>query len=235
MFKSKKRIIARANSCLSGQVDIKALYEVFDYDIDEEWYFWVMYGIGAATMNGFISKPTSNEIRDKMSGIYRRMIVKMYCAKKMHAAQIARAAKYSRATNDIYKALKAHDAEGLGNAVIEALSAMRGEECLLELYRLGKTDPDFKKKWINTLIENEERFDRLFGGDMHPESYVQLIEAFYRGCIDDGSAELFNGFNSEEDSGDADWDKCGDPEDLQRLAANMRKLTGVDKVEPLML
>lgn len=198
-FRSKKQIIGFVNRCLLGEPAQREQLELSDYDVDETFLFWTMFGIGSAMLTGEISAETARKEQLRVGGIFQRMAVQIYTWRKLKAEQIEMYQKYSLAISKADRHLKAREAEAFLTALVDAFSAITNERVHGELFRRAMEEDDFKKACINALVANEETITEKFGAAIENESYLPLLEKFFAACAADGSAELFNGFGDETD------------------------------------
>jgi hypothetical protein len=224
--RSRKQIIAFVNRCLLGQTGKDEQLELADYDIDETFYFWTMYGIGSAQITGAISKETARQEQNRVGGLFRGMAVQIYLWRKCRREQLERFRKYGLVVSKADRHLKNREAVEFLFALADAFSAMVGESVHAEMFRKAMGEEDFKRDCINTLIFNADYFTEKFGGAIHYESYVPLLEKFFAGCVDDGSAELFNGFGDEAEDVYLNVEK---QDDLRQFGENTKVMYGITK------
>ena len=228
-FHSRKEIRALVNAVLTGDAGSDELLKLGDYDIDETWYFWVMYGIGSAVVTGTLSKQTARGEQNKAGEKFRGMAVQLFFWRKIRSEKIKGLRTYSVAVSKADRLLRARDAEGFLFALMDAFSDVLGESVHAEMFRKAFEDSDFKKKCIDTLIDNEEYFTERFKGAIGYETYLPLLEKFFAGCRDDGSAELFAGFG--DDAGDVGLDKFDEREEFEKFAGNSKAVFGLKRVD----
>ena len=200
--RSKKAIIAFVNRCLLGQPGREEQLELGDYDVDETFYFWTMYGIGSSVVTGAISKETARKEQERVGLLFRQMAVQIYLWRKLRTEQLMMYQKYSLTISKADRHLRNGEAVEFLFALTDAFSAITGERIHGEMFRRAMENEDFKKDLINAFIFNAETITQKFGDAIKNESYLQLLEKFFTACVEDGTAELFNGFGDETDEAD---------------------------------
>ena len=221
--RSRKQIIAFVNRCLLGQTGKDVQLELGDYDVDETFFFWTMFGIGSAQITGTISKETARQEQNRVGGLFRGMAVQIFHWRNFRSKYTDLFKKYSLAVSRADRYLKSRDAEQFMFALMDAFCAVVGENVHAELFREAAQNEDFMRKCIDTLLQNEDYFTEKFGDAIRHETYLPLLEKFYAACKDDGTAELFNGFGDEADAY-LDVEK---QDDLRQFGQNTKVLYGI--------
>ena len=194
MLYTKKELVGMCNKALRSQLDLSITDQ---FEPDDALFFWMMYGIGASTMLGFLSKEGGKKRQIEANRIYDRIgrDFKSRCA--VHQSIVEAWGNFSISITEVSRAIQDHDGTRTVEALIAALDAVTKYNVLLALFKEATVNENFKKDCQEAIFSHEKELTDRFGEDIRSEDYFHMLEAFFAANVENKMGEWYKDFGKE--------------------------------------